>query len=238
MQKLLLGIFIFAIGLYPYNVVRQQDKVLVVGVDSRDSLLLGTGMAFILYYFFKVLLTNRQLRKVVYYVLICCCAITCNLHYLNYQKEAYWQEVLIENFRLNEEIYYGENFLFISDNLFGVGGRHYAVLNGLAAVAYGDQNRLLLPENAFALLDDEIEKKIAVDSGQGSMKEYDTSNNKLDGVIVYDCDINNRECILLKFYELTDWKVYQKQIEKMGKLLYYPADSREAEVILKRVETQ
>ena len=237
-QKLLLGIFVFAMGLYPYNVVRQIDKILVVGVYGRDALLLGTGLALTLYYFFELLLKDNKLKKIVYLILIFCCVVSCNCHYLNWQRDAYWQEALIDKFRLNEEIYRAQNALFISDDITGIDGTRFYTLNGAATVAYGDQTRLILTEATFGLLNDEEEKRILVEAGQASMNEYDVSNNKLDGVIVYDCDINYRECILLKLYELADRDAYSKKIEKLGELQYYPAESSQAIELIDKVKIQ
>lgn len=75
-------------------------------------------------------------------------------------------------------------------------------LNGATSVAYGDQTRLILTEGANDLLKDNERKRIYVESRQMFMNEYDLPNSELDGVIVYDCDISYKECILLKFYEL------------------------------------
>lgn len=225
-QKLLFGIFVFAMGLYPYNVVRHADKVEVVGVYGRDSLLLGSGMAFILYYFFNLLLRNHKKRKAVYLVLVVCCVITCNRHYLNWQRDAYWQEALIAKLRLNEEIYHAENLLFKTDDSTGIGGTRFYSLNGAASVAYGDQTRLILTEDSFNMLEDEEKKSLYVASRIALMNEYDASNHELDGVIVYDCDISYEECVLLKFYELMDWETYRKRIEELGELDYYPADGQ------------
>lgn len=82
------------------------------------------------------------------------------------------------------------------------------------------------------MLYDEKQKSVCVDSGQMLMNEYDASNHELDGVMVYNCDINYKESMLLKFYELVDWESYQGQIEKMGELDYYPADSQKAKELM------
>lgn len=238
MQKLILGIIVFAMGLYPYNVVRHTDKVAVVGAYGRDSLLLGSGVAFILYYFFKLLLKNYKIREAVYCILIFCCIVTCNCHYLNWQRDAYWQDVLIDKLRSSEEIYYAENILFLTDDLTGIDGTRFYSLNGAASVAYGNQTRLILTEDSFNLLRDEEEKAIYVASRIAAMNEYDVSNNELDGVIVFDCDINYKECILLKLYELVDEADYHKRIEKMGKFNYYPADSQRATELIKEIGIQ
>lgn len=206
--------------------MRHADKVEVVGVYGRDSLLLGSGMAFILYYFFNLLLRNHKKRKAVYLVLVVCCVITCNRHYLNWQRDAYWQEALIAKLRLNEEIYHAENLLFKTDDSTGIGGTRFYSLNGAASVAYGDQTRLILTEDSFNMLEDEEKKSLYVASRIALMNEYDASNHELDGVIVYDCDISYEECVLLKFYELMDWGTYRKRIEELGELDYYPADGQ------------
>ena len=232
LPKLLLGIFLFALGLYPYNVVRGADEVLIVGVESRDSLLLAPGMAIMLYYFFKLLFRNIKARRMIYGILILCCCISCNCHYLNYQRDAYWQEALISKLRINEEVREVHNLLFFSDDVNGTNGTRFYTLNGAASVAFGDQTRLILTEGSYQLLRDSEEKKRCVNSRRMLMNEYNIFNDKLDGVIVYNCDISYKECILLKLQELVDTEKYWEQIEKMGELNYYPADSREAEELI------
>lgn len=227
-QKLLLGIILFALGLYPYNVVRGSDEVCVAGVDSRDSLLLAPGMALMLYYFFKLLFVNQKIRKTIYIVLVLCCSMSCNFHYLNYQRDAYWQKVLINKLQLNEEIREAHNLLFLSDDSNGIGGTRFYTLNGASSVAYGDQTRLILTEATYGMLFDREQKSACVASGRVLMNEYDVSNNVLDGVIVYDCDIDYRECILLKINELFDDSNYYELIDELGELNYYPADSQQA----------
>lgn len=227
-QKLLLGIILFALGLYPYNVVRGSDEVCVAGVDSRDSLLLAPGMALMLYYFFKLLFANQKIRKTIYIVLVLCCSMSCNFHYLNYQRDAYWQKVLINKLQLNEEIREAHNLLFLSDDSNGIGGTRFYTLNGASSVAYGDQTRLILTEATYGMLFDREQKSACVASGRVLMNEYDVSNNVLDGVIVYDCDIDYRECILLKINELFDDSNYYELIDELGELNYYPADSQQA----------
>lgn len=235
LEKLLFGGFVFALGLYPYNVVRGSDEVLIVGVQSRDSLLLAFGMALIVYYFFQMLFQCSKIRRAVYGAIILCCCISCNCHYLNYQRDAYWQEGLINKLCMNKEIREAHNLLFLSDDVNGIDGTRFYTLNGAVSVAYGDQTRLILTEGSFQLLFDSEEKNLCVSSNRMLMNDYDTSNCELDGVIVYNCDINYKECMVLKFYELMELEIYRKRIEEMGELNYYHADSQKAAELMEEI---
>lgn len=124
--------------------------------------------------------------------------------------------MLINKLQRNDVICENPNFLLLSDDSSGIDGTRFYTLNGAASVAYGDQRRLILTEDSYELLYDREQKEICVNSKRMLMNEYDTSNNKLDGVIVYNCDIGYKKCVLLKIWEMIDAEVYQKQIEKMG----------------------
>ncbi len=134
--------------------------------------------------------------------------------------------------RINEEVREVHNLLFFSDDVNGTNGTRFYTLNGAASVAFGDQTRLILTEGSYQLLRDSEEKRRCVNSRRMLMNEYNIFNDKLDGVIVYNCDISYKECVLLKLQELVDTEKYWEQIEKMGELNYYPADSREAEEMI------
>lgn len=234
-RGILLGVIIFAIGLYPYILVRDTYTVDLIGVPSRDSMLLGPGLALIMFYFFKILLKKKVILK-TFLIFICfICTVTCNIHYINYQRDAYWQDSLIEQLRLNDQIREAENILFLSDDSSGIYGTRFYSLNGNAYVAYGDQSRLFL--NGYLdlpLL--KSDKSVLVDSRGYVMNDYNALNDKLDGVILFNCDINYLDCIRLKILEITDYPAYQGVISQIGELSYYPVQSQKARELLEGYE--
>lgn len=230
--NLLLGILLFALGIYAYIVIRGASLA-VVGVGSRDTLLLGIGFAFILYYFFEMLLQSVVIKRCVGVLICFFCIISCNLHYMNYQRDAYWQEVLIDKLRVNNQIREVTNILFLSDDASGISGTRYYSLNGDASVAYGDQTRFFM--NGYkdlSLLGSEDIKLLVEEYGGGLMRDYDTTYDKLDGIVEFNCDITYVDCLKLKCQEMLNDSKYRKSLRQMGTLSYYPVDSFEAKKLL------
>lgn len=232
--KIVLGIIMFVLGLYPYMVAHNTTWFAIYGVDSRDSMLLGPGLALILFYCFNMAWKKEITRKVTVYIIIFFSILTCNVHYMNYQRDAYWQEVLIYQLSLNDQIREAENILFLSDDDTGISGTRFYSLNGDASVAYGDQSRLFMyGYSDLHML--QTDRSVLVESGADLMNDYDVNHNKLDCVVVYSCDINYIQCLKLKLLEMFRYSRYREIIENMGSLNYYPADSPEAIELLEGV---
>lgn len=227
-KKIFLGVMLFGLGLYPYVVVRSVSMVRTTGVYSRDSMLLGPGMALILFYCFKLGFKKEINRKIAVYTIIIFSILSCNVHYVNYQKDAYWQEVLIYRLGFNEQIREAENILFLSDDDTGISGTRFYSLNGDASVAYGDQSRLIMHGYSDLYILQSDKRSEWVESGLYLMNDYDINNDKLDGVAVYSCDISFVQCLKLKLLEEFHYTAYREVIENLGVLNYYSVDSPEA----------
>lgn len=160
--------------------------------------------------------------------------ITCNLHYVNYQKDWYWQNALVAKLKVNDEIREADNILFLSDDKTGIEGTRYYSLNGDASLAYGDQSRLFMNgySDLYLLEDDSYRKMLAGPGGLGMLEDYDLSKKQLDGIAVFNCDITDKECLELKYLEITDYNKFSERIGQMGILSYYQRDSDEAEKLL------
>lgn len=231
LQKLGLGGLLFVLGLFPYIVIRGR-MVGMVGTPSRDTLLLGPGFILIIYSLFKLFFESKYIRRILFCTFCLLCVITCNLHYIAYQKDEYWQEALIHEMGMNEGLREAENILFLTIPRYNSGSDAIAFysLNGNASVAYGNESRFFMNgyfDMEHYLKDDE-KKAIFVDSGGYGMDDYDPTNGSLDGVAVFDCTIGNKECIQLKVLESFNSERYWENIHQLGKLYYYPVDSPEA----------
>lgn len=231
LKKVVLGIILFMLGMYPYMVAKNASILSLFGVNSRDTLLLGPGLTLIIFYCFKMVLKKEISRKIVFFIICFFCILTCNLHYMNYQRDAYWQAALISQLSLDDQIREAENILFLSDDDTGVGGTRFYSLNGNASVAYGDQSRLFMYKYSnLSML--QTDRNAYVESRGYLMNDYDASNDKLDGVAVYNCDINYKKCLQLKLLEMFRYSEYKETIENMGDLNYYSVDSSEARELL------
>ena len=68
------------------------------------------------------------------------------------------------------------------------------------------------------------------------MNDYDLSNKKLDGIIIYSNQISYRTTIELKLYELFNPSKYGEIIKNMGTFAYYDINSIEAKELLSGYE--
>ncbi len=234
-QKLGLGGLLFMLGLFPYIVIR-GGIVGTVGTPSRDTILLAPGIVLILYSIVKLVLEDKFISRGLFCIFCLFCVITCNLHYMAYQMDEYWQEALIHELGTNEGIREAENILFLTRPAYNSGSAAitFYSLNGNASVAYGDESRFFM--NGYIdlnrYLKDKKNKSIWVDSGGYGMNDYDPSNDQLDGIAVFNCKIGYKECIRLKLLEISNPTEYWENINQVGKLYYYLADSPEAMELL------
>ncbi len=225
-----IGILMTAFGLFPYIVVSQSEYISITGVYGRYSLLLPIGMALFFFSGIRIVCKYNWTRFVVCAVFLVLGSIACNCHYLNYQIDAYYQEALINKLSDNEYLKEKKNLLLLSSSLPVTGSTRFYTLNGDASVAYGSQTRLIM--NGYGDLQ-MLEKDLNyLAQSDYLMNDYDASYKKLDGIIVFDFDIQYHECLKLRWMEYADKSAFQKYIDSKAEFSYYPADSRKAALLI------
>lgn len=234
---LLLGIIIFGFGMYPYMVIRGTTVLSTDGVGSRDTMLLPIGMAFIIYFLLMLFITDKHISILLFTVIFVCGVCSLNLHYWDYQRDFYWQESLIEKFKEHPEVSDKSNLLFLSDDNNGCYGTRFYSLNANAAMAYQNETRLIMNGyNDLSLLQSEDLNTFVNEGYEYLMCDYDVTNKRLDGILIYNNRISYRHAIQIKLLELFDHAKYMKTIKCIGQLDYYDAESEEAESLLKGYE--
>jgi len=146
-KLLVLGIFLFAIGAFPYLAV---GKVPELGDwNSRHQLLMPLGASFLLYYGFMILAeranTSPLNRKVLLSLIVAVFLSTNILGYADYQRDWYKQVSLIENFKSSDIIRNNSIILFEDHTTdLNANNRSYRFYeyNGMMSSAFGDESRL------------------------------------------------------------------------------------------------
>lgn len=235
---ILLGGLIFCMGMFPYTVIRGGGSVLVTdGVGSRDTMLLPIGMAMIIYFAFSIFLSVKKVAIIYWAMLLAFGICAFNFHYLDYQRDFYWQETLTEKFRQHTELSDKSNLLFLTDDDNGCDCTRFYSLNGNAALAYQNEKRLIM--NGYSKLEKMHSDKLSmyVDGNhEYLMCDYDTTNKYLDGVIIYNNYISYKKTFQLKLLELFDQEKYHEIIKAMGTFSYYDSNSAEAKELLENYE--
>lgn len=234
---LLLGIFLIGIGMFPYIVIRGGYILQTDGVGSRDSMLLPIGVAITIYFLIILLIGNNRFSTFLFITIFVCGAISFNFHYLDYQRDFYWQESLTEKFRDHQELADKSNLLFLSDDDNGCECTRFYSLNANAAMAYQNEKRLIMcGYRDLYLPQSEYINTYLRQGYEYLMKDYDISNKKLDGVIVYSNKISHKKAVQLKLLELFDYIRYKEMIRDMGNFDYYGTESDEAKILLQGYE--
>lgn len=231
----LLGGLVFCVGMFPYIVIRGGGSVLVTdGVGSRDTMLLPIGMAIMIYFVFNFFLSKKKFAVVFWAMFLVLGTIAFNFHYLDYQRDFYWQEALTEKFRQHTELSDKSNLLFLSDDDNGCDCTRFYSLNGNAALAYQNEKRLIM--NGYSRLEKMHSEKLSLyvdENHEYLMHDYDITNKKLDGVIVYNNPISYKKALQLKLLEIFNKDKYQEIVKNIGTFSYYDRNSAKAKELLK-----
>ena len=235
---LVIGLIVLAMSIFPYAVIRdiRSMSLWTDGVGGRDSLLLPFGIAMIIFAILKVLYNNSKVTNIALILVLAFGALSMNVKYLDYQKDAYWQEALVFKLEENEDISKDKNILFLSDDDNGIDGTRFYSLNGDGATAFNNQSRLFMNGfNDLRLITTDVLETYR-ESFNTITADYDYSYDKLDSVIIFDCNLRYRQVLDLKWLEIFDRAEYEHKIENLGLLEYYSADSNEVQQMLEGYE--
>ena len=217
LKYLVYGLFVLVMGLLPYVMVRSR-KIDTMGVKGRDAVLLPLGVAIILYAVISMF--KGKAKKVAITVLVVFGIIGMNSLYLEWQKDYYYQ-LSMENLFNNKVIADNDTFFLIDLNESEIEGQRYYSLNTNAYNVYGDQTRFFVPKvsNLYILESDDVMKQTIKELGYSHMmKDYKPDDYCFDAILNYYNDLNWKEVIQLKFYEIFDHDRFVSEINNRGKL--------------------
>ena len=209
---LAMGGVAFYLGVFPYTVIGQGQNL--IGVGGRSSVLLGIGMAMIIY---AVLLwiPQKQIRVYICSVLVICGIIHFNYFYLLYQQDYYIQldfmQELKENFECLED---KKNLLYLTDYNSEIGATRFYTLNSNAAQVFEDQSRFIMNGTRdMNYLTDEKRLYEFVNKGDYQMKDYEIGRSDgIEAVLYYKNSISLGDTIRLKMLEITNYNEFEDHL--------------------------
>ena len=207
---LIFGLLMFIAGWFPYIVVRRDLELTLTGIQGRDSMQLGLGLALIFY-----ALTPKKLRNsLVAYILILG-IFHFNLWYLNYQGEWYRQLAFQKQIEQVDEIYEGGNYVVKCSEASPILDRRFYTWTGNTVAATGRENVFMLNGNKDI---DTLNKQgmmTSILSHYPMFDEYEY-NTDIKGTVNYDINITYMDTIKLKYLEMLNVDSFNKQINEMG----------------------
>lgn len=221
---LLVGMFCFFCGLFPYEIYCKGELFEMTGTAGRHSLLLGIGTAMIFYYVADIVF-RREIRKVMLVSLIVLGVCHFNLMYLDWQA-SYYQEL-----RFQTEIAENQNILDNDTFLYLDYWQVFYVLNGISYKATGEETRLYLSIDRVSFLADNNE---AVNAYNMRDWDYSPENRHFDGILLFNnAPISNSEVVKLKLKELFDKDAFSKWISETKDITFIPVTEEESNAIIK-----
>jgi len=219
----LFGIVAFILGIFAYVEVR-GNVISSTGVKGRDAILVPLGVSLLISSILFIL--KSKIRKALYVVIVILGIFSCNLLYLEWQKDYYYQ-LSLESLMDNEIIKNNDTFYLANLNESEIEGERYYTLNINANHVFNDETRLFIPKTSNLYLltskeDMEIAKSVLNYSHM--MKDYNPDDYYLDAVLIYDANLKTEQVINLKFSELFDNLKFNNEIDNIGTLKVVEVD--------------
>ena len=208
------GWVIFIAGWFPYIVVRQNVSLSLTGIQGRDSMQIGIGLALIIYS-----ITTKIFRE----SLVVCIAVLGFFHfntwYFNYQTEWYRQLAFQDQIKNVEDIYQGGNYIVNCSQPSPISDRRFYTWSGNTAAATGYRNAFMFNGEKDAVLLENQEAMTSVLSHYPMFSDYNYST-EINGILDFEVDISNADAVRIKKMELFDRNGFAKRINEIGKITY------------------
>jgi hypothetical protein len=214
---LVYGLFVMAMAAFPYVMVRGR-AIDTMGVRGRDAVLVPLGASIIIYAVLSQL--KGKLRKIALTVLVVSGIISFNSHYLEWQKDYYYQ-LSVQNLMKNDFIKDNDTFFITDLNETEVQGQRYYSFNALSHFIYDDYTRFFMPKvsDLFILTDEKFMKEAIEALGSSHMmKDYKPDDYNFDAVLNYKNDLSWKDVIRLKYLEIFDREQFDSFIDSSGTL--------------------
>jgi hypothetical protein len=206
------GLIAFAAGLFPYAVVRQTTDLYHVGIESRDLILTGLGIALMLYG-----CAGRRIRTAV--IVFWC--ITGFFHfndmYLNYQKEWY-RQLSFQRQIADLDLVPNGNYIVICDQESEIKDRRYYTWSGNASAATGRRDLFLMSGKKDTDRLGDREKMQSILTHFPMFRDYQYDHDSIDGRLLFSADLTCHDTIRLKIDEMFDRRAFENRIDALGDL--------------------
>ena len=229
--KVVYGLFILAMALFPYVMVRGR-MIDTIGVKGRDCVLVPFGAAIVIYSL--VSLCKGKMRNALFAALLSLGIVSFNSLYIEWQKDYYYQ--LSMQRLLNNSIIKNNDTFFIANlNETDVQGERYYSINALSVNVYGDETRFFVPKvSEFYVLKNEDNMRHAIEALGYShlMKDYKPDVYCFDAILNYKNEMNWLDVLKVKTYEMTDHDIFDQYINEHGSMEIVEVDDDFTKLLL------
>ena len=224
---LLVGLFTFFIGIFPY-IVKRSAVMEPIYTGGRDSVLLGIGIALIIYYAVKIILRS-EIQRLALVIILTLGVIHFNYTYIDWQEGYYQQLQLRDEFAENEEIKEDKTVLVkysgdkIYHSYYQTGGNYWTVT--------GNQDTFFICDFEDLVMIDTMTPDDWHLNGW-MMKEYDPSRKIIDGIMYVTYDPKNRKTIVReKFNEMFNKDAFNQWIHDIKNINYVRISEEQSNMI-------
>ena len=205
------GLITLLLGLFPYVVVRQDSSIAMTGIQGRDSMQIGIGIALVF-----VGGINRKIQEYITLFIVVFGALHFNMCYLTYQSEWYLQLALQNRIVGVESVERGGNFVVYCSQDFGLDDRRLYTWSGLVADATGNRNCFFMDgdKDKYVINNSEIMDSIL--SHYPMYSEYVYDHTSIDGRITITTYFTLSNTVCLKYYEYFDHDKFNYYINELS----------------------
>lgn len=226
----ILGAVFFFLGFFPYA-VKRNSFIETTGVGGRDSMLLGIGLAILLYYGAYALL-REKIGKVTIIILILLGIVHFNFMYLDWQEDYYQQLQLQQEFVSNDEVKNNDTFLVMYRGQSLVENCFYQT-NGNSWAVLGDQKRFFMcgVKNMYFLVNENENTLWLLNAYM--MNEYDYGDRVIDGIIFVNySEMDFRTVLKAKWNEIFNQDNFIQWIKDIRNIKYVSITKEESDNLI------
>lgn len=213
----LLGLITLAVGLFSYVVIRQRSSIEIVGIQGRDAIQMGLGVAMMV-----VGGTNRRIRAALTAFILTVGVMHFNIWYLHYQTEWYRQLAYQKQIVNVQELADGGNYMVICQPETVLDDRRFYTWTGNTVAATGRQNVLMLNDEEDVSMLKDSSKMTSILSHYPMFRKYKADHSSVDGSILFSAEITRQETVRLKFLEIFNPERFEKEINQIGAMEFSP----------------
>ncbi len=231
---LIIGIVLFLAGAFPYNVVGHVPRFSPV-YHSRHQILLGIGMAFILFDLFRwvinIVIAHKYQAQVFIFSLsiITSLFIVTNISQNIDALRAYlFHESVKIDFKSSEEMKTGKNFVF-KDNfnsIFWSESLRFFSLSGMAKEVFDEQTRLIILESDVKRLQNSSQYYLSEDY-LFYLKTCNIRDIEFDGTFDYNIyakqstyNLSPYNILKLIYFKYCDEEIFFNNIDEISSLIF------------------
>ncbi len=211
----LFGIVTLIAGVFPYAVVRQDTHIAFTGIQGRDSIQAGLGLALML-----IGGVNKKIRAGVVAFILVAGVFHFNTWYLNYQMEWYRQLFFQNEIEKIEDIKKGGNYLVkcVPESI--VGDRRFYTWSGNTSAATGRKNVFALNGNGDKWILSDSKHMKSILSHYPMYTDYIDDHSWIDGEVELSVDMSRKDALALKALEMFDHHEFERRISTIGESQY------------------